>query len=77
MPLSRHTMDINNHFEAVVECCEFLQNARLDDDIKKMDVIDSMEMRMYILLRRGVCNSTFPYMGMSDWCINTDVAEST
>jgi hypothetical protein len=66
-------MDTGNHFGTVVECCTFLQACSTDSMVSKQDVIDSMEMRMHILLRRGVCNATFPYMGMSDWQIVTDV----
>jgi hypothetical protein len=65
-------MEIGNHFEAVLECCDFLKTCSIDEDVKKQDVIDSMEMRMHILLRRAVCNATFPYMNMSDWHIVTD-----
>jgi hypothetical protein len=70
-------MDTENHFEAVVECCAFLKECSIDDDMTKQDVIESMEMRMHILLRRGVCNTTFPYMGMSDWHVITDTVNQS
>lgn len=67
-------METGNHFGAVVDCCTFLKSCANDDLMSKQDVIDSMEERMHILLWRGVCNMTFPYMGMSDWHVVTDVA---
>jgi hypothetical protein len=68
-------MEINNHFEAIVECCSFLKTSRLDDFITKEDVIDSMEMRMHILIKRVVCNTTFPYMSTDAWQIVADVTD--
>jgi hypothetical protein len=67
-------MEINNHFDAVVECCDFLHDSLLNDNVSKQDVIESMEMRMHILMRRAVCTTTFPYMSMSDWQLVTDVS---
>jgi hypothetical protein len=69
-------MDINNHFEGIVECCSFLKTCSLDERVSKQDVIDSMEMRMHILIKRAVSNATFPFMSMSGWQIITEVPES-
>jgi hypothetical protein len=69
-------MEIGNHFEAIVEACSYLKGASVDDSINKQDVIDSMEMRMHIIMRRAVCNTTFPYLSMSDWQVVTDVPAS-
>jgi hypothetical protein len=66
-------MDITSHFDAVVECCGFLKACSMDDSVSKQDVIDSMEMRMHILIKRAVANATFPYMSMDGWEISTDV----
>jgi hypothetical protein len=66
-------MEIGSHFDAIVECCEFLEYCRKNDDMEKGDVIDSMNMRLQILLRRSVCSATFPYMSMSDWQVVTDI----
>ena len=65
-------MDINNHFDAIVECCSFLKTCSLDEQVSKQDVIDSMEMRMHILIKRTVSNATFPYMSMNGWQIITE-----
>jgi hypothetical protein len=69
-------MDIETQFDALVECCEFLKTARADEHMDKGDVIDSIEMRVNILLRRGVCCSTFPYMSMTGWQVVTEIPSS-
>jgi hypothetical protein len=70
-------MDTENHFDAIVECCSYLDICKQDDAIDKKEVIASMEMRMHVLLRRAVCTSIFPYMSMSTWKIITDVSTDT
>jgi hypothetical protein len=65
-------MEIGNHFDAVVECCDFLNTCALDEHVTKQDVIDSMLKRMHILIKRGVCDTVFPYLSMSNWQIVTD-----
>jgi hypothetical protein len=62
-------MDVNNHFDAIVECCNFLKEVRHNDSVGKQDVIDSMEMRMHIIIKRVVANATFPYMPIHAWQI--------
>lgn len=66
-------MDINNHFDAVVECCEFLETVANDEKFTKADVIESVKMRMHVLLKRSMCSSTFPYMSITGWKVEDDV----
>jgi hypothetical protein len=68
-------MEINNHFDAIVECCSFLETCKRDDFLTKQDVIESMEMRMHILIKRVVCNATLAYMQTDGWQIVTDLPE--
>lgn len=56
-------------FDAVVECLEFLQNARKDDQIGKDDVIDSVENRLHMLMRRLVHKVVFPHVPCRTWPI--------
>ena len=63
---------IKNDFDAILEACEFLQNVRFKQEMTKDDVIDSMENRMHILLRRIVQKNVFTFDKTPCWSVTED-----
>lgn len=60
-------MEINNAFGAVVECCNALDSMRVNTEFTKDDVIDSVKLRLHVLLRRIVDKSFFPFVPTGEW----------
>lgn len=59
-------------FDAVVECCEFLNRARFDEGMSKNDVIESVENRIHILMRRFMHKVIFPHAASRTWPITME-----
>lgn len=64
---------IESFFDSVVECCNELQKMRMDEDVQKGDVIDSVEMRMHIMMRRLAEHVFFPYISTNEWKLSNEL----
>jgi len=60
-------------FDSIVECVNELQKMRMDTDIKKEDVIDSVELRMHVMMRRMAEHIYFPFLSTNEWKNSRDV----
>lgn len=58
---------IHCDWDAIVECCDFLTRAKNDEGMGKLDVIESVENRMHILMRRFVHKAVFPHAASRMW----------
>ena len=66
--LSRFNMSINM-FDSIVECFETLDKMKHDDQVTKQDVIDSMRMRLSIMISRVSTNNMCTSMGPQGWAV--------
>lgn len=63
----KSSMEIDNAFDAIVECCNTLDEMRVNTYYTKDDVIDSVKLRLHVLIRRLVDKSFFPFIPVGEW----------
>jgi hypothetical protein len=58
---------ITNHFDAVLECLDFLQSAEEDEQVDKLEVVQALRGRMHNMLSKVLLGNTITSMSMLGW----------
>lgn len=58
---------ITNHFDAVVECLDFLRCIEDDEQVEKQEVVDALRSRLHNMLSKVLLNNTITSMSMLGW----------
>lgn len=58
---------ITNHFDAVLECLDFLRMAEEDEQVEKQEVVDALRSRLHNMLSKVLLGNTITSMSMLGW----------
>lgn len=58
---------ITNHFDAVLECLDFLKSAEEDEQVDKKDVVDALRSRLHNMVSKVLLGNTITSMSMLGW----------
>lgn len=58
-----------NLFDCLVDTCEFLEQARHNADMTKLDLVDSCMQRCHFMIKKAVAHPSTTSMSMSGWSI--------
>lgn len=58
---------ITNHFDAVLECLDFLRTVEEDEQVDKREVVDALRSRLHNMLSKVLLGNTITSMSMLGW----------
>ena len=58
---------ITNHFDAVLECLDFLRCAEEDPLVDKQEVVDALKSRLHNMLSKVLLGNSVTSMSMLGW----------
>lgn len=67
VPPEHMSSPITNHFDAVLECLDFLQGIENDDLVDKKEVVDALRARLHNMLSKVLLGNSITSMSMLGW----------
>lgn len=68
LPPPEHTSSpITNHFDAVLECLDFLRCVEDDDQVDKQELVDALRSRLHNMLSKVLLGNSITSMSMLGW----------
>lgn len=64
-----------NVFDSIMECVDYLESVREDDSVEKSDVLDSLRMRMSIMISRCILPGPSFIQPAYGWTMQKAMAE--
>lgn len=61
---------VNNVFDSIIECFDYIDSIKENDSVTKKDLIDSISMRLSIMVSRSILPGPSFLLPADGWSIN-------